>query len=343
MKNNLTKKQQAALPENLQIAANTDRTRGEKFFDFFTYKVVNFGANEILSLGIVDLFLGGSKEVAGDKPTSFFANKIGGKAIGFSDNLRKLQDKLDATPMIGKTGGGVFTLNLGGHVMAGLVKLLENNRTGLTQRFDKIIDTLTGKKADTNEIARRQARYEILRNTPTKTGWQVAKGRLSGMVASMVINQLPETIDAKIGKETTAGHRGFRRMTAYAGQKAEPLAGSLAKLFGAEAHGEMGGKRLKYWSEMALFETWCTAVTSHVMETVIKWGDDKQPVEQPAAIPTSKSQAETDNITAPQEGRASNPLAEASTSRFYDDEPEGEKRWADKRQYDHVDEVGIHL
>lgn len=335
----LRPEQQDKLPKELQVAAiNTERTRGEKFFDFFTYKVINFGLNELLSLAIVDLFLGGTPKVAGDNPTSFFAQKFGDKGRKVSDNLKQFQDKLDKKA--GKTGGAVFTLNLGGHITAGMVKLLENRRVELSRRFDSIIDYFTGTKANATQLEKRENRYEILRNTPTKTGWQVVKGRAAGMLASMVINQTPEWIDKKILKNTpTNGHYGFRRMTGWAGKKTEPAFNGLAKIFKAGAKNEMGDKRVKYWSEVILFETWCTGITSKVMEKVIKWGDKNH---VPTDTPTVASNSTASPTSKPTGNRDSNALADATTSRFSEETSEDKTKWRDRKYgYDYEDQVGI--
>ncbi len=333
----LRPKNNNALPENLQVdAVNTNRTRGEKFFDFFTYQIVNFGMNELLSLAIVDLFLGGTKEVAGDNPTSFFAQKFGDKGRNASDWLKKKQDLLNSK--VGETGGNVFTLNIGGHFMAAFVKVLENNRTGLSKKFDSFFDSITGTKLDARELAKRETRYEILRNTPTKSGWTVAKGRLTGMAASIIINQIPESIDKDLMKNAPSdGQYGIRRATGITGKAIEPLVGGIAKVFGAEAKSEMGQKRLKYWSEVVLFETWCTTITSFVMEKFIKRHDGKiaDDVTAPESAPVDTPK--------PTENRETQTIANSTSRKFADDLPE-KGPWKEKKYgYDHEDEVGINI
>ena len=316
------------LPDNMQVTTAQKRTRGERFFDFFTYQIVNFGVTELLSLAIVDLFLGGTDRKDG-KATSYFANKFGFKKT--SDKLYNLQEKLNASP-VGETGGAVFTLNLGGHLTAVLVKQLENNRVGLSRRFDNIIDWFTGTKKNAQEIEQRDARYEILRNTPTKSGWKIFGGRVSGMLASMALNQIPEAIDKGMGNEPTHGRYGFRRLTGMGGNYLEKKL--VIPMMEARKGGDisdMATKRAAYWSELALFETWCTALTSIVMEKTVKWGDKKK---QPNDTPPIASKPAT----------SENKNSKALTSRFYDDEEGEEKkeRWADKG-YDYEDEVGIQM
>ncbi|MDG1287282.1 MAG: hypothetical protein P8P30_06915 [Rickettsiales bacterium] len=326
-------------------------TRGERLFDFITYKALNFAGNLGLSLAIVDLFLGSTPDKKNpNKPTSYFAEKINKPwATKSSDWLRKTQESLDNT--FGKTAGAVATLNLGGHIAAIFVKKLENNRASLSKRFDGWIDAFTGTKADRAEIDRREARYEIVKNSPIKTWTEVIAGRVSGMVASMALNQIPETIDERMGNAPTQGRYGFRRITGAAGNYVAngitDRKNAALKAQGKPAMSDMAAKRTNYWTELIMFDTWCTAITSTVMEKVIKWSDKKDHTlaETPIAANTTGNAAPKGEVTATTESIAPKDEAAASgATRFYDEQEtaEDKKRWGD-RNYDPVDEVGVPL
>ncbi|GEM_PF-5416557 len=327
----------------------TRATRGEQIFDFITYKVVNFAVNLGLSLAIVDLFLGGTPDKkTPDKPTSYFAEKINKPwATKSSDWLKKTQTWLDNK--FGKTAGAVATLNTGGHIAAFFVKQLENNRASLSKRFDGWVDGFTGTKADQAEINSREARYEILRNSPIKTWGEVIAGRISGMVASMVINQVPESIDEKLMKnEPTQGRYGFRRATGAAGSfVANGIINrnnTSREKNGKPALSDMAKSRTKYWTELIMFDTWCTAITSTVMEKVIKWGDNKKtdiPTEAPIAANTGNAAPKDEITTTKGTSLPSKEEAIPNTITRFADEQE-KKRWSNKG-YDHEDEIGVSI
>ncbi len=333
-----------AIADKLAIPLEaTKATRGEKFFDFFTYKVVNFGLNEIFSLAIVDWFLGGTDKSTTksvyDTPTSYFANKIGGKAIAVSDALRATQDKLSKT-FIGNTGAAVFTLNMGGHFAAALVKVLEDSREKLTRKFDIVIDSFTNTKLSAADIAERETRYEMIKNKPTKSGWDIAKGRIAGVIASIAITQIPETFDKNVVKrEATENQYGFRRGSAFLGKKIEDGLNAAREKAGKPALEPMAQRRQKYWSELLLFETFCTWVTSRVMEVVVKWKDKPSNITAPPAPAQPQSTSNETKVVSAD----SVPLSKSAVA-FANEPEQGEKskKWADK-SYDYNDEVGIQV
>lgn len=278
----------ATLPEHLQIKAVATPTRGERAYDFLKYKVVNLALNWMASVAIMDLFLGSKVKPGQKEPSSFFASiapkgKIGDAFRKGTDGLRNFYDKMEsgvASKMghfAGRTVADLFSLNVGGHIMAVAVKLMENKNEKNTRKLDKWLDKLSGHKPSEEQLAMREARYEVIQQTPVKTWGKVIMGRISGMLFNMGFYSGIELLDKNFSKmeptKATAdidSKRGLRRLTQgfsnIVYEKLEPL-----------AKNDMAKKRINYWAEIMPFDLMCTWSLSTVMEKFIKRGDKEKP------------------------------------------------------------------
>lgn len=316
-----------ALPEHLRVQDRPQATRGEKLFDRIVYWGVNMLFNYSISIAITDLFLGYSNKARTDTdPKSFLAESSGsgavGKAVrGLADTCYGFHQKISAK--FSHTISNLFTLAMGGHVAAVVVKLLEDRRDKWSRRCDRFLDRLSGHKPDAQEQARRQARYSELKGSYHKSWARVIGGRVSGMLFNMTLyDYLLERPDRMLFSEkypAKDGKYGSRRATLWLGDK---IADSTERAFPkADKH------RIRFWSELALFEAIGVYSLGTVMEYVIKFGDNKKqppPVASPPAPNTEPTAMATDAEPPP----AAAPAPDRKT-------PPAAGRWADDRVATH--------
>ncbi len=257
-----------------EAAAALQPTKGERAVDWGIYKGVNIWLNYLSSVAIMDLFLGHSPEKkTNDDPTSFFAEIAGGGVFGkavrqFSDWLHVNHHKL--SQRIGDTAGAVFSLNMGGHICAVLVKLMSHKRAQWARYVDNWLDKFSNKKPTEQELRNRQLRYQVIEKEAVKSWGRVILGRLSGMLFNMGFYQGIEYIDRKFVaphiKPKHDNRLGLRRFTQMVGDAVQNAVGKNAT--------GMRKKRLGYWPEIAAADLMMTFTLATVMEKVIKFGDN---------------------------------------------------------------------
>jgi hypothetical protein len=284
-----------ALPENLRVVEKpTTPTRGEKAVHGVAHLLVNFLGNYTLSIGIIDLFLGSKKQA--NHPSSFIAEisankgEWGKKVVDFSDWCynkkqqlqsgvnRALPNALDAeiNKKIAETAADVFTLMLGGHFTAAATAYIVNRQDKLAKRFDKWLDVIGGCKPSEEVLAEREARYEVLREAPKKTVGQVVTGRILGYLMNLGSTTATNYMDLRLRTDgvkddlkNNNSKTGIRAITQGIGNS---ISGYLI-----QNKPNLNEDRVRYWSELGLYEVFCTMNTKTALEIVFDHGKKKQP------------------------------------------------------------------
>ncbi len=306
----VNKNNKVDLPDDLQVQNSTTQTAGEKRHDFRKYKLVNLGLNWVLSVAVMDLFLGSSPKEGQEAPTSWFAsiapkNKFGDAVRKGTDGFRNFYDNLEGSvtkvsnKYVGTTVADLFSLNVGGHLTAVALYFMDQNNEKSARNYDAQIDKKNGHTPSAEEISAREARYEVIRNTPTKTAWQVFKGRIGGMLFNMGFYSGIELIDKKVSGVAPTGNKqgntekyGLRRIS-------QKFANAVEENLG-DGKENIKNKRLNYWAEVLPFDLMCTWSLSSVMEKIIKGNDHSKDAN--ISNPTADAvvvNAQPDNESAP--------------------------------------------
>ena len=297
-------------------------TRGEKIVNNAIWIGNNFILNYIMSISITDLFLG-FKDSRKDKtdqvtgmvfptskkegePVSTIASKL--EHTKYGEKVGKLADSAftgykkingafqtfpggwfnnpDAKSKVAGTLTNIFTLSMGGHISAVIVKLMEDKKVDWARAIDNHLDKKEGRHLSEQERDARELHYAVTHEMQKKSWGKIVAARLAGVGSLMVVNTAANFADEKITlartddkeaarkelKETE--HLGFRRGTLAVSNPIMKMLGVKDNSQGA-AQSE-GDKRVRFWSEMALFEAFCTMITTQVMERFAKHHSKKE-------------------------------------------------------------------
>jgi len=303
----------AITPDHLRISASTP-TDGETKVKRRLHVLLNYVVNYIISIGITDLFLGTKKADGDREPTSIIGTAFGNNAVGRTlgtvsqalysgsnvarDTMRKglsFAGELLSREISG-TVVNVFTLMMGGHITGAITAHKLNKLDVLAEKEDLKLDKKRGYTPTPEELEARQARYEYLRQQPKKTAWTVIKGRALGLVFNVASTTISNALDWRLYNsekkqaiKDAHGKTGVRAITEWAGDKI-----SRGVLAARPNMGDMGKKRLNFWSELALTELFFTANTTVAFKLVADRGE-KAPAGAPQTKPAAAKHEEDDS------------------------------------------------
>jgi hypothetical protein len=263
---------------------------------------------------------------------------LGGKYK--KENGKQVKDSL-LQEKVADIVADVFTLMLGGHITATIATWIQNRTDKFARRFDKMFDSFSGKEVSEEEKAQREARYAYLAEQPKVSGWTTVKARFVGFVANLITGSgtaalhkalmnenrrdKAETPDSQTGLKENLGVRAIT--TALGDKVVTPLFNGVASAFinpdkdYSQINNNMRARRVKFWSEMALFEGVCTLNTS-LAHAILTSGKKHKPEVKPKAKPpvTTESKEDKNAMASRQSDNAAVPEASAD-----------KKAWADER------------